>query len=212
MLLRSCLVAAGFVLCLEAAGQDVTRGVEALSGDQETSQLGYANRHALVIGIDEYEDSGYRDLSYAVADAQAIAKSLVRRFGFPEDNVRLILNAEASNSDLNRALEEWLCEPQRIGPDDLVVVFFAGHGVTREVSGGERAGYLVPPDGLWREQRPSWSTLLNMRELQDTSEMIPAKHVLFILDCCFGGLAITRSSPPLAAGLRVRAKITSPFR
>ena len=41
----------------------------------------YANRHALIIGIDEYQDPGFPDLSYAVADARAVAKVLVEKYG-----------------------------------------------------------------------------------------------------------------------------------
>ena len=36
--------------------------------------------------------------------------------------------------------------------------------------------------------------------------MVPAKHVLGVLDCCFGGLAVKRSAPPVAAGLSSRAR------
>ena len=34
---------------------------------------GYARRHGLVVGIDEYDDQGDSDLGYAAADAQAVA-------------------------------------------------------------------------------------------------------------------------------------------
>lgn len=45
-----------------------------------------------------------------------------------------------------------------------------------------------------------------MDEFEGVSELIPAKHALFLLDCCFGGLAVTRSTPPVAAGLTNRAR------
>ena len=48
--------------------------------------------------------------------------------------------------------------------------------------------------------------LLSMRRLQDISEQIPAKHVVFILDCCFGGLVADRSPAFLVPGLDARAR------
>lgn len=62
MLLRLCLIAWVFSFVASAVGQEETRGVELVSPKQETDQLGYADRHALVIGIDEYEDPGYPDV------------------------------------------------------------------------------------------------------------------------------------------------------
>jgi uncharacterized caspase-like protein len=85
--------------------------------------------------------------------------------------------------------------------DDLVVVFFAGHGETQDIHRG-KSGFLVPVDG--RRDRTGtleWATLLGMWDLEKASEGIPAKHALFILDCCFGGLVSDRAAPLLAAGL-----------
>jgi formylglycine-generating enzyme required for sulfatase activity len=45
-----------------------------------------------------------------------------------------------------------------------------------------------------------------MGVLEDVSEVIPAKHTLFLLDCCFGGLVVSRAAPPVAAGLSNRAR------
>jgi uncharacterized caspase-like protein len=133
------MTAISLILAIAASGpwsiaQEDARGVEAISADEESTEVDFANRHALIIGIDEYEDPGYPDLSYAVADARAVAKTPVVRFGFPEDNVRLILNQDATQGAIAEALEDWASNPERIGDDDfLVVVFFAGHGVTRDV-------------------------------------------------------------------------------
>ncbi len=35
---------------------------------------------------------------------------------------------------------------ERVGPQDRVVIFFAGHGEDKQVRGGLRMGYLVPVD------------------------------------------------------------------
>ena len=192
--------------------EGTSRGVRALeNAGAETGEAGpsrtYANRHALVIGINDYEDPGYPDLGYAVADAQAIAKIVVEQFKFEEQNVKLLLNGDATKDAIEEALEEWAADVDRVGEEDLLVVFFAGHGVTRDLGSRGSRGYLVPVDGEKdRKGRPAWSSVFGMNELEDISEAIPAKHALFILDCCFGGLAVKRSDPPVAAGLTSRAR------
>ena len=40
-----------------------------------------------------------------------------------------------------------------------------------------------------------------MVPLAPVPRAVPAKHALFILDCCCGGLAVKRGAPPVVAGL-----------
>ena len=174
--------------------------------NKELSGATYDRRHALVIGIDSYGDPTFPDLGCAVADAEAVAKILIEKYGFAKDDVRLLLNEDATKRALESALEEWACDPDRVSKEDQLVVFFAGHGITRTSSRGNH-GYLVPVDGASDGRgEPAWSSLLGMRYLETISELIPAKHVLFVLDSCFSGLAVTRSAPPVAAGLSNRAR------
>lgn len=184
-----------------------TRGEPIGDPADEVAPSSYARRHALVIGVDDFSDSYFPNLAYAEADAGGIAKLLVDDLGFEREDVRLILGKDATKDELESALMDWACDPTRIGEDDLLVVFFAGHGVTRDLGSRGRRGYLVPVDGR-TDQKGSyvWSTLFGMRDLEDISEAIPAKHVLVVLDCCFGGLAIKRDAPPVAAGLSTRAR------
>ncbi len=188
-------------------GPAAERGVAPIKDDDpSTSSLGYSARHALIIGIDQYADPGFPDLGHAAADAKGIAKLLVDHLYFDEDRVRLILNQDATQQNIHRELEDWACNPDTIGKNDLLVVFFAGHGVTRDLGSRGKRGYLVPVDGRKRDGSEAWSSLVAMPFFEEVSEACPAKHVLFILDCCFGGLAVTRAPPPVAAGLSNRAR------
>ena len=68
-------------------------------------------------------------------------------------------------------------------------VFFAGHGVTRKLPSGKSQGYIVPVDAAAQSFQ---SQAISMTNLQDASDAIPAKHVLFVMDACYSGLALTR--------------------
>ena len=54
----------------------------------------YDNCYALNIGIDKYEN--VQNLNYAVKDAESIQDILVNTFNFPEGNVRLLINEDAT--------------------------------------------------------------------------------------------------------------------
>ena len=150
----------------------------------------YAESHALVIGIDDYEHAP--PLAHAKNDAEAFARVLVERFQFTEANLTILTDGDATRSGLLRAFMKY-AQDSHVGSDDRIIVFFAGHGHTVPARRGE-TGFLVPADG----DPSDLSTLLRWDELTRNADLIPAKHMFFVMDACYGGLALTRS--PLPAG------------
>jgi len=146
----------------------------------------YLNSWAVVVGINEYEHVSR--LRYARNDAQVFAEWLVSRFGFPADNVSILLDGDATSRRIQHAIHNLA---RTTAEDDRVVVFYAGHGQTVPAHGRE-AGFLVPVDG----KQEDTSTLVPWDDLVSTSRMIRAKHMLFIMDACYGGLIGMRALAP----------------
>lgn len=145
----------------------------------------YGVSRALVIGIDTYKTVS--PLGYAVSDATAIKETLVAHLCFAESEVMLLTNAGATKEAIQRAFQRF-SNPD-VGLDDKVVVFFAGHGHTRTGTRGE-VGYLVPHDA----DMSDFSTLIRWDEFTRDADLIRAKHMLFIMDACYGGLALVRTA------------------
>lgn len=153
----------------------------------------YSESWALVIGIDRYRDPSAR-LANARHDAEEIADVLGKLYGF--EHVFTLYDEEASKD----AILEWLRDklPAQLKSGDRLVIFFAGHGTSREGSSGQKRGYLIPFDAEFGQ----YSDYVDMTELRDACGFIPAKHILVILDCCFSGIAAvtaraTTTPPPL---------------
>lgn len=147
----------------------------------------YTNSRALIIGIDEY--AKVSPLSYAVSDASEIRKILVEELEFPNANITYLTNAEATRDNILRSYLRFAAED--IDIDERILVFFAGHGHTRTGTRGE-IGYLVPYDA----DPSDLATLVRWDELTRNAELIRAKHILFIMDACYGGLALMRHLQP----------------
>ena len=104
-----------------------------------------AARRALVVGIDTYAPpagrqarhagrSQWTNLEGAAADARAIRALLVARYGFGADDVRLLLNRDATRDAISEGLTAHLGGLQA---GDSAFFFFAGHaGGTRGVLWG----------------------------------------------------------------------------
>jgi hypothetical protein len=144
----------------------------------------YKSSRALIIGINDYLHVS--PLDYAVNDAEAVKDVLTVNFGFlPE----CLMDKDATKE---RILSTFLAFARPdVHPDDRLLFFFAGHGHTVSGNRGE-VGYLVPYDA----DMDNLASLIRWDELTRNADLIRAKHVFFIMDACYGGLAITRALPP----------------
>ncbi len=140
-----------------------------------------SSKWAILIGIDKYHES-LGSLKYAGADCRALRDTLVSGpLGFPDDQVLLLDDtADAEHrptfANIHNTLGSWLAAPKE---DDLVCVYFAGHG--RLVDGKT---YLVPGDATLS----SIHTLgIPLRNVQDVLERCKAKRKLLVLDACHSG-------------------------
>ena len=123
----------------------------------------YAASHALIIGINKYKHVG--PLIHASNDAEALAKKLINKSGFPSGNVELLLDDKATQRAITQSLLRF-ADSTKVKPDDRLLVFFAGHGHTELGRRGE-AGHLVPVDG----DPADLSTLIRWDELRLAGEL-----------------------------------------
>ncbi len=144
---------------------------------------GAGRRHAVVIGISDYADDGVPALTYAEADARAVYDTLIDpKIGrFEKKNVTLLLGKAASRDAISAALASL----QRAGPDDLVVIFYAGHGA--------RAG----EEALWVTQdadgKALAATSLADRVIRKHLMKVRSQRVVLLLDCCYATSTVKTS-------------------
>lgn len=148
----------------------------------------YAQKHALVIGINDY--NYLPNLSYAVADARGIKTLLLDKLGFEEKNIQLIENGEATRQNIFSIINNNFSE-EKVDVNDAVFIFYAGHGLTLDLSNGNKAGFIAPVNS---DRYLKNGNAISMTEIEYFNEIIPAKHVFWIMDACYSGLALTRSS------------------
>ncbi len=179
------------------AARSVDRGVlrRAAARSADPGKI-YARSHAVVIGIDAYPR--LTPLKAGVADARAVA-GVLRGRGF---EVTTLLDGQATLRRIRQVLSHDLYEA--VGPQDRVLVFFAGHGQTHGPPDREM-GYLMPFDA-----DPIATSGISMSELQKWFALYQAKHVMFVADACYSGLAVAERAAGLAPGTRdYLARITS---
>jgi len=145
----------------------------------------YDNSWALIIGINKYEN--VQKLDFAADDAIAMKEILIESFNFPEDNITMLLNQEATKDNIVKEFSNIAFKAQE---RDRVLVFFAGHGETMELPEGGQMGYLIPVNG---DADNLYYSSIRMDELKSLALMSKAKHMLYLVDACYGGIAAVGS-------------------
>ncbi|MDP6937090.1 MAG: caspase family protein, partial [Candidatus Marinimicrobia bacterium] len=140
----------------------------------------YDNSYALIIGIDKYDNT---PLDYAVKDAESVANLLKENFNFSSKNITTLLNEEATLSNIKNSLSKIASSAIE---NDRVLIYFAGHGVTDILPDGGEMGYLLPIDG---KVDNLFATSIPMDDIKRISSISKSKHMLFLVDACYGGLS-----------------------
>jgi len=177
-----------------AFGPDATRGLDTTQAPAP-AVAAYRESWAAVIGIDDYQT--WPKLSYASNDAQAVRDLLIKKYNFKPDHVFQLLDKQATRQNILSLLGDKLANPDLVKHEDRVFVFFAGHGATRHLASGRDLGYIIPVDADLSNYE---GQAISMTNFQDIAEAIPAKHLLFVMDSCYSGLALTRGGGPAAIG------------
>jgi len=168
-------------------GPAATRGGDQVAAPPPPPAQPYQDSWAAIVGIDNY--ANWQKLQYAVHDAEGVKQLLIENYKFRPDHIFTLLNEQATRANILSLLGDKLADPKMVHREDRVFVFYAGHGATRKLASGRELGYIVPVDADLTNYEGS---AISMTNFQDISEAIPAKHVLFVMDSCYSGLALTR--------------------
>jgi tetratricopeptide (TPR) repeat protein len=164
--------------------RDLTHVKEPAPETSAPAALTIPHSYALVVGIAHYAHLPAKaQLQFADRDAEEVYTTLISAEGgnFPAENVHKLTNEQATLQNLRRELEQWL--PAVTGPQDRVLIYFAGHGF---IAAGK--AYLAPNDV---DVSRLSATAMPMEDLgKDIGTQIHGKWKVLITDACHSG-AIT---------------------
>lgn len=157
--------------------------------------------HLLAVGIDTYHDPDIPPLQYSVADAKAVIE-LMQEHGagvYKPGEINLLTNRHATPERWRQTLQD-LSEKIKTTtqPDDLVVLFLAGHGVLdRKTQRYYFIGYDFPLTAL---EAGNFSRCLSCDDFRALSD-IPCRK-LVLLDTCHSGAVQPLQTRSLKSAVR----------
>lgn len=183
---------ASFLLTIGGKG----RPVVAAAGGQPENLRG-AEKYAVVVGVARYKDPAIPSLRFADRDASGIRDFLLSPGGggFRPENVRFLVNEDATLASLRTALFTFLTRPRK---EDLVVIYFAGHGSPDP--NDRRNLYLLPHDA---EAMNLGGTAFPMWEMQEVfTRILKARRIVTFTDACHSaGISGEAAGPAMGHNL-----------
>jgi hypothetical protein len=132
-------------------------------------------KYALIIGNNKYDDQKLAQLKTPAADSQALAKILDDKTIGSFDEVTPLINQ--TETRVRRAISTFLTNRK---PDDLVLLYFSGHGVLDD----RGRLYLALKDTQVNLLK---ATSISSSFVADEMDSCRSKRQILILDCCHSG-------------------------
>ena len=142
---------------------------------------------ALVVGISKFRDSRI-NLNFPAKDARDFRDLLIdKNYGrFKPDHVRLLTDDKATTVQIKSELE-WL--RKNANQDDLVVIYFSGHGSPGTVD-PEGISYVITYDTVASEDGLYATSLPMIEIVSAVQNRIKAQRAAVFLDTCYSGAAL----------------------
>lgn len=145
---------------------------------------GQPSLYLITIGINKYKNSKY-SLNYAEADANGVEKAIREKSGtlFKEVIPYTIRNDRAVKGNILATFED---VKKKALQQDVLMVYYAGHGVMTDIAGTSGEFYIVPHDviQLYGREDLLKEKAISATQLKDYAEKINAQKQVFILDAC----------------------------
>ena len=157
---------------------------------------GIRKKWALIVGVDKYQDEHIPKLNFAVKDSNDFTGILTDpAIGkFSAENVIHLTNQQATLAGIRTAIGKLR---QNVQKDDLVVIYFSGHGSPRQMD-PNGLSYILTYDTKLDGADSLYATSLQMVDLvQQINREIKASRVVLLLDTCYSGDAEQGEDPSL---------------
>lgn len=139
---------------------------------------------AIIIGISDYKNLPKAD--FANDDARVFYDYAIRALSIKPDNIKLLVDGDASEVGIYKAFKTWL--PSKVRSSTDVYVFYSGHGLPTSDGKGL---YLLPQQ---TDRDLISKTAIQMQEVISDIQSTKPKSVTLFLDACYSGQSRTGES------------------
>ncbi len=148
-----------------------------------TSDENETEYYAVIVGIEEYKGFDTPTQEYLDETATAFYETLLQSDNWKEENIKFLLNENATKENIHDAITVWLADKEN--ENDIVVIYHAGHGWKTKpknrmygnayIFTHNSSGVGYGPDKITDKEYDSWLDELD------------SKNIAVILENCYSG-------------------------
>ena len=142
-----------------------------------------AKYYAVIIGVEKFQGIELPEENYIDETAQAIYEKLLMGNNWKIENIKLLINENATKENIQNAITTWLSDKE--SKEDVVLYYFVGHSwkmpFLKRFKGNT---YSLPYDVSVKDYSEDAITDVELDSWLDT---LDSRHVAVILDTCFSG-------------------------
>jgi len=182
----------GWLLLAATLSACSSRSIERESLDRIDEPLDLAEEvpgRALLVGIDRYASPEMPPLEGPSNDVRTMRRLLTGRFGFDPARVETLENEGATRNAILEALQRQVAA---VAPEEVLVLFFAGHGSRVRDKNGDEALEGDATDEWDESFVPHDARVNGVADILDDElgmilDGLDRANAVVILDCCYSG-------------------------
>ena len=141
---------------------------------------------ALLIGINDYRQSGLHSLKGCLGDVKIFGNILVNKFGFAPEEIVTLTDSNATKANIFQQFRSHLIE--KAEPGATVVLFFSGHGSIQKDANGDEEDGLDETLVAFDSRNPGGTDILDDEIHQALLELArKTDNITMIVDACYSG-------------------------
>jgi uncharacterized caspase-like protein len=172
------VITSGFSIAISAAS------IQRISTPlKDTEQLEDVEYYALVIGVEEFAGYDTPIEEYLDESATAFYEKLIESDNWKEENIKFLLNEEATKDKIHDSIVNWLAEKE--DEEDIVLIYYTDHGWKTPIKDRLKGHAYV-----FTYNATSWAfdeTKISDKEFDSWVDKLDSKHITIILDHCYSG-------------------------
>jgi hypothetical protein len=145
------------------------------------------NYYAVLIGCEEFLNPDLFPMEEPIEEAAiAFYEKLLNSENWKEENIKFILNKNATKEKIHDAITIWLNEKEK--KDDIVLIYVATHGWKIDKKNRTYGNaYFFTYNSTSRFFNEDKETKITDKELDSWLDELDSKHIAVILEHCYSG-------------------------
>jgi len=158
-------------------------GVITVFSESEKETNTDVDYYAVIVGVEKFAGLEFPEEDHIDDEAIAMYDLLLNSSNWKEENIKILLNENATKDKIHDAIVNWLGEKET--QNDVVLIFYTDHGWRIPITKRKYGQAMVFTYNMTKEYRIE--DAITDKEFDSWVDTLDSKNIAIILDTCYSG-------------------------